>query len=148
MGSAQELVSTDSSSGRTAIIEAAGDTLWFYLTQSGTGPIVSDCWLANLDASRGPLTDEERAALRDAGLPLPAPPNALAYPAHALPIDPQDYRLDWSTDGEAVRAMVGKETIAFIHANDNRGFHRNIGVECPWGHVFDADLHEQLFGGE
>ena len=148
MASTEEIVSTDSTSGRAAIVEAAGETLWLYLTQPNSAAIAGDCWLANLHPDRGPLNDEERAELRDAGLPLPAPPNALADTARLLPTDPHAYRLEWSADGEAVRAVLDEEPIAFIHAADQRGFHRNIGVECPWGHVFDADLHDQLFGAE
>ena len=141
------LVSTDSSSGRTAIIEAAGATLWFYLTHPSSGAIACDCWLANLDPNQGPLSEEERAALRDAALPLPAPSNALAEPGARLPIDPDSYRLEWSRDGDAVQASVNNEPVAFIQVAEARGFHSNIAVECPWGRPFDRGLHERLFGG-
>jgi hypothetical protein len=145
VGSAGELLSTHSTSARTAIIEAAGEALWLYLTDRGSMQIVCDCWLANLKPNLQPLTDGERAALREAGLPPPAAPNALRDAGYQLPGDPHAYRIDWSEDGEAARVLLEDEPIAFVDSGNKRGFHINIAVECPWGHAFDAELHERLF---
>ena len=43
------------------------------------------------------------------------------------------------------RVLLEDEPIAFVDSGEKRGFHINIAVECPWGHVFDAELHERLF---
>jgi hypothetical protein len=141
-----ELVSTHPQSRRTAIIDRSGDALWLYLTDPGSPSPVNDCWLANFDPERGPPSTEDMAALRDSGLPPPAPDGVLKDGASPLATDPQAYDLDWSSDGEAVQALLGDRAVAFIVAGTKRGFHVNLRADCPWGRVFDAELHRRLFG--
>ena len=142
----RELVSTHPQSGRTAIIDRSGDALWLYLTDPVSPSPVNDCWLANLDPEHGPLSTEDMAALRNSGLPPPAPDGVLKDGTSVPAADPQAYDLDWSSDGEAVQVLLGDRTVAFLVAGTKRGFHVNLNADCPWGRVFDAELHRRLFG--
>lgn len=137
-----ELVSRHDGSGRTAIIDRAGASLWFYLSHPGTTAPASDCWLANLNEQ----TPDDLSAFREAGLPPPAPASILEDGAFNLPTRPSEYSISWSHDGEAASASVDGQPIAFIAAGRKPGFHAYVRTECPWGRPFDSGLHRELFG--
>jgi hypothetical protein len=146
MPDVDELVSTHPGSRRSAIIDQAGEALWLYLTEPGEMAPANDCWLSNLRPGQASCTAQQRADLREAGLPPPAPASALNDPHQLSPSVPGAYRLQWSDDGEAVQALLGERVIAFIVAGIRGGFHAGLRVDCPWGHAFDAELHARAFG--
>ena len=124
-------------SRRTAIIDISGDSLWLYLTASDELRPIADCWLAN----RG---TNDVTNPREAGLPPPAPEKVLRETASNQPL-PAPYRLEWSQDGEAVRAIFDDCVVAFLRAQEKRGFNRHLSMDCPWGQTFDEELHDRLF---
>ena len=136
-----ELMSRHPVSGRTAIIDRSGDALWLCLTDRDSLSPQADCWLVNLDSS-----ERDPAAFREAGLPPPAPLAVIDDSIPAAPDSLDRYRLEWSNDGEAVRAIANDRPVAFISARHQQGFHVGLRVDCPWGKPFDADLHGRLFG--
>ena len=136
-----EQVSRHDRSGRTAIVDRAGASLWFYLSHPNTTSPASDCWLANL----GEQTPDDLSQFREAGLPPPAPSAVLQEQAESLPTRPSDYVIGWSEDGEAARVSLGDRPIAFIVAHEKPGFHTYIRTECPWGRPFDSGFYGQLF---
>ena len=138
----QSIDCTHPTSGRTAIVEVAGQALWLYLTAPDELRPVSDCWLANLGQgcrSAGP----EGAPLEDK-TPPPAPSSVLKDKV-VFGTQPADYSLDWSDDGEAVRARIGNRSVAFVTADTKPGFNDNLSIDCPWGRRFNQARHDDLF---
>jgi hypothetical protein len=128
-------------SRRTAIIDIAGKALWLYLTAPNEYRPISDCWLVNLPPGKGEVEPQDYRP------PPPAPASVLKDSFDA-PHRPGDYFLEWSEDGEAVRALAGSRPIAFVTAYDKRGYHAHLLVDCPWGHPFDEELHLELFNND
>jgi hypothetical protein len=129
-------------SGRTAVVEDAGDSVWLYLTEPGGARIVADCWLFN----RVPAPDDvDAAAGTDA--PPPAVAAVVGEGAHRpVPLDPAQVRFRWSADGESVAALVDGEPVGCIVAGRERGSSRHLRVAGPWGEPLDPALYQATFG--
>jgi len=128
-------------SGRSAVVDGAGDSVWLYLTEPGGAGITADCWLFN----RVPAPAEV-SAYRAEGQPPPAVAGVAgegAYRPEAL--TPERVRLRWSADGESVAALVDGEPTGFIAAGRPRGYSRHLRAESAWGAPLDLALYRATF---
>ena len=131
-------------SGRTAVVEDAGHSVWLYLTEPGGAQIAADCWLFN----RVPAPAElDRAAAAHG--PPPAVAAVVDEGAHRpAPIDPAAVRFRWSPDGESVAALIDGEPVGCIVAGRERGMSRHLRLAGPWGEPLDAAVFDATFGGD
>ena len=131
-------------SGRTAVVEDAGHSVWLYLTEPGGAPIAADCWLLNRVPA--PEAVDEAAAAQG---PPPAVAAVVGEGAHRpAPIDPATVRFRWSADGESVAALIGDEPVGCIVAGRERGMSRHLRLASPWGEPLDAAVYDATFGDD
>jgi hypothetical protein len=128
-------------SGRSAIVESAGDSVWLYLTAPDGESIAADCWLFNRVPAPASV-----AAYRNAGGPPPAVAVVVGDGAHRLEaIGAARVTFRWSPDGESVAALVDGVVLGFIAAGRRHGHSRHLRADGPWGAPFDAELYRATF---
>jgi hypothetical protein len=128
-------------SGRFAVLEDDGTSIWLYLTESGTRKPVSDAWVYNRVA---PPPMEAIKSYR--GGP---PPAAQGYASEsALCEDPLacEWSFVWSSDGDAVAAVKDGQPVALIVVGQPGGYSRELVQDGPWGHPWSDELYRQKFG--
>src|SRR5690606_36157377 len=118
-------------SGRYAILEDSGATLWLYLTAPGEHRPIADAWVFN--RVRPLLTADELTPFRDAH----EPPPILEELADDDPVCPapseHTWSFAWTGDGEAVAVFCDDLPVAFVQAREPRGFSRHVIRSGPWG---------------
>src|SRR5262245_33655393 len=116
-------------SGRTVIVAIEGDSVWAYLTQSGSLRIERDCWLFNTPtAAKDPDLEQYRAA----NLPPPTP--ATMVSEAGVLADPQTGRWDvrWSPTGDAAAIVVDGIDVGVLAVSEPRGMSRHLLEAGPW----------------
>jgi hypothetical protein len=129
-------------SGRSAIIEDMGDSVWLFLTPPGGSGIDRDCWLFN-KPSAAPEPDLEHYH----GESLPPPVPASLRHAEAVRDVPAEERFSvrWSDDGEAVVIAVDGVDIGVAAMSEEHGMSRYLLAECGWGRPWDDAVLKRLF---
>jgi hypothetical protein len=126
-------------SGRWAIAQDNGTSVWLYLTERASQAIVADCWLWNRIADPGNPAD-----YASQGLAPPAPKGMIILPGTVTDALPT-VTTRWRWDGNAVALLVEDQAIAFISADQKRGYCRHLRSAGPWGNPFDAKRYRRLF---
>jgi hypothetical protein len=101
--------------------------------------IVADCWLWNRIAAPGNPAD-----YASQGLAPPAPKGMIIPPGTVTDALPT-VTTRWRWDGNAVALLVEDRAIAFISADQKRGYCRHLRSAGPWGNPFDAKRYRRLF---
>lgn len=128
-------------SGRLAVLEDDGTSVWLYLTESGTRQPAADAWVYNRIAA--PPMEAIRSYR---GGP---PPAAQGYASEsALCEDPaaHEWSFLWSSDGEAVAIVEDGRAVAFVAIGQKGGYSRELVKDGPWGHPWSDKLYRQKFG--
>jgi hypothetical protein len=130
-------------SRRFVEFEDDGTTGYLYLTVAGERKVVRDCWLYN----RIPAPDPSEIK-KYRGSPPPAA-QGHAGPDARQPTPPEDaVSFIWSSDGNAVCALIGGEPIGFMIFGEAGygGFSRHLIREGPWGKPWDERRFTEVFG--
>jgi hypothetical protein len=132
-------------SGRTVIVADEGDSVWAYLTQSGSLRIERDCWLFNTASA---ATDPDLEHYRAASLPPPAP--ATIVTAAGVLAEPQAGRWNvrWSDAGDAAAVVLDGVDVGVMSVSEPRGMSRHLLEAGPWGRPWDAHVVARLGLGE
>ena len=137
------LVSYSSTSRREAHVAEEVDSIWLYLTLPSTKVVDTVVWLLNTpDAPRSPSQEPYRS--QHAPPPLPA---RLAKRG-GVRIVPggKAWRFLWSSDGDAVAALLKDVPVGFVIAGIKRGFSRYAKPGgAAWGLPWDAQLFKARF---
>jgi hypothetical protein len=132
-------------SRRHALLDANATCGWLLLT-------VPDEYRIDRDAfafSPGPLVPVEKAIL--AAKDGEPPPLASEYAsAEAIIRDagPDDFAFRWSDDGESVAVLYLGDPVAMIVSGSDRGYSRALNRESFYGHPWDQELYDSVFGTE
>lgn len=129
-------------SGRTAIIEDLGDSVWLFLTPPDESSIERDCWLFN--KSSAPAEPEvERYRARSLPPPVPA---ALRHPEGTRDVPAEErFGARWSDDGDSVIISVDGGDVGMASAVQELGMSRYLLEACGWGEPWDDAVIKRLF---
>jgi hypothetical protein len=130
------------SSGRLAVLEDDGTSVWLYISEAETRKPLADAWVYNRIAA--PPTE---AIEKYRGGP---PPAAQGYVSDdALCEDPlsHEWSFTWSGDGRSVAVAKDGEPVAFIIGGQKRGYSLELVTDGPWGHPWSEKLFRSTFGG-
>jgi hypothetical protein len=130
-------------SGRYAVAEDDGTTIWLYLTATDSITPIADVWIHNSTLNFTPDQAPEPAAVPNA--PPPAPNKYIGENGFYSPNPKDEWSLFWSADGHSVAIMLNGQPVGFINAEEKTGYCRNLLEECPWGKVFDEGKFQNWF---
>lgn len=129
-------------SGRVAIIEDLGESVWVFLTPPGESSIEQDCWLFN-KPSADDEPDLDRYRKRSMPPPVPAqlmrPEGKREVPAE------KRFSARWSRDGHSVVIAIDGMDVALASASLERGMSRYLREECGWGIPWDDAVLQRVF---
>lgn len=127
---------------RFAIFEDDGTAGYLYLTKPGSRNVVRDCWLYNRIAEPDPSEFKEyRESPPPAAKGYAGPDSQLRTPSE------EAVSFLWSSDGNAVCAMIDGEPVGFLISGENGhgGFSRHLIRTGPWGKPWDQRRFEEFF---
>jgi hypothetical protein len=129
-------------SGRSAIIEDMGDSVWLFLTPPGESGIDRDCWLFNKASARAQPDLEE---YESESLPPPVPLN-LIHPEGTREVPAEErWSARWSDDGHSVVVAVDGVDLGVASMSEEHGMSRYLLEECGWGRPWDDAVMKRLF---
>ncbi|BCU77820.1 hypothetical protein llg_25350 [Luteolibacter sp. LG18] len=127
-------------SGRAAVVEGDGYSVWLYLTAPGQQRPVAD----GIVCSLVPPTDELVSPYGDGG-----PPVLLRKHASDMAVQTGfsagDIGLLFSQDGHSVAVILRGEPWAYISHTENRGYSKGLSLDGPFGHPWDQEEFDRLF---
>lgn len=130
-------------SHRSAVFEDDGVVAFFYLTAPDSMEIVGDVWVYNRVAAPPP----ERVAERRPG-PPPASTDVVGPDARCTSPARHAWRVKWSATGHAAALYEDDRPVAFLTADDRRGWSRRLQKRCAWGSPWSDPDFSKLFGSE
>jgi hypothetical protein len=128
-------------SGRAVIIADEGDSIWAYLTESGTIRPERDCWLFNKPTA---ANDPDLEQYRAASLPPPAPASVIDAAGVIDAPQAAHWSVRWSDDGTAAVVALDGVDIGVMAMAEPRGMSRHLREAGPWGRSWDAQFVERL----
>jgi hypothetical protein len=130
------------SSGRVAIIEDLGDSVWVFLTPPGESSIEQDCWLFNKPSAEA---DPDLERYRKRSMPPPVPAQLLRPEGKREVPAEERFSARWSKDGNSVVIAIDGVDVALASASLERGMSRYLLEECGWGTPWDDAVLKRLF---
>ena len=128
-------------SGRTAIVEDLGDSVWVFLTAPDGSTIERDCWLFN-KKSAAPEPDLER--YRSQSIPPPAPASLIHGAGRRDVPAEEHWSARWSQNGDSVVIAVDGIDLGLASTGAESGMSRYLVEECGWGQPWDDALLRRL----
>jgi hypothetical protein len=129
-------------SGRSAIIDDMGDSVWLLLTPPGGSGIDRDCWLFNTPSAPAE-PDLEKYESESVPPPVPA---RLMHPEGAREVPAEErWSARWSDDGHSVVVAVDGIDIGVASASEEKGMSRYLLEECGWGRPWNDAALKRLF---
>jgi hypothetical protein len=129
-------------SGRVAIVEDLGDSVWVFLTPPDESSIEQDCWLFNTPAAP---PDPDVDSYRERSLPPPVPAQLRHAQGQREVPAAERFSARWSDDGDSVAIALDGVEIAVASASLERGMARYLIEESGWGSPWDEALLKRLF---
>ena len=128
-------------SGRSAIVEDMGDSVWLFLTPPGESGIERDCWLFNKPSAPA---EPDLAKYESESLPPPAPASLVhAEGTREVPAE-ERWSARWSDDGNSVVVAVDGIDLGVASISEEHGMSRYLEQECGWGRPWDDAVLKRL----
>jgi hypothetical protein len=129
-------------SGRSAIVEDMGDSVWLFLTPPGDSGIDRDCWLFNKASA---AAQPELGKYEAESLPPPVPAQLMqAEGTRDVPAE-ERWSARWSDDGQSVVVAVDGIDLGVASMSEEHGMSRYLTQDCGWGRPWDDALLKRLF---
>ncbi len=125
---------------RWAILEDDDKSAWLYLTEPRTEHPIADVFVYNRikpiktkDVKKiygGPPPIDEAHANNQSVISKP---------------ETHHFSFAWSSDGNSIAVIKEGNPITMIINAEKHGYSKGIGVNGPWGHVWDEVLYQRVF---
>jgi len=126
------------SSGRRAIIEDDGSSVWLYLTAPHSTKPTAHCWICN----RVPAPAHIEFGRGDTPV---VPAKHVVSPEPSPALNSNCIRLLWCDHGEAVALLHDGELLGYIAQPDGPGYSRSLKAPSPFGSPIDQTLFAEIF---